>query len=82
LKVPASPRWPKSPKRLAKELRRLAHQLRIHDMSIAFEKNRHRRLLILTSTERPETSMSHVSQTDIEGCVDDMYNDENAMSRT
>jgi len=81
-RVAASPRWPKSPKLLAKELRRLAPQLRIHDMSIAFERNQYKRLLTLTKTNRPKTSMSPVSTTGIDGCVDDMYNGETAMSCT
>jgi hypothetical protein len=49
-RVAASPRWPKSPRSLALELRRIAPQMRLHDISIEFQKTRDCRFITITKT--------------------------------
>ena len=49
----ASARWPKSAGRLTNELRRIAPQLRMHGVSLTFERNRESRLITLTDTNPP-----------------------------
>jgi hypothetical protein len=55
-RVTASPRWPKSPSALTRELRRIAPQLAMHDVNIVFDRNSERRL-ILVSTPAPRQEM-------------------------
>ncbi len=45
----ASPRWPKSPLGLSRELRRIAPQLRTNGVSVIFERNRAMRLITITN---------------------------------
>ena len=49
-RVASSSRWPKTPGHLTNELRRIAPQLRMHGISITYERNREKRLLTLKST--------------------------------
>jgi len=60
--VAASPGWPKNHVAFAKELRRIAPQLRIDDISIVFERNNRSRLVTLSMTNRPEKLLSPVSE--------------------
>jgi hypothetical protein len=46
---------------LSKELRRIAPQVRLHGISVVFERNRDRRFITITRYNRPETVLSHVS---------------------
>jgi hypothetical protein len=46
--------WPKSAGWLTNELRRIAPQLRMHGIPVAFERNRDTRLIALTSTNPPD----------------------------
>ena len=46
----SSSRWPKSPWLLSNELRRIAPQLRMHGISVTYERTREKRLLTLTCT--------------------------------
>jgi hypothetical protein len=46
-KVTSSVQWPKSAGRFTNELRRLSPQLRLHGLSITFERDRERRLIAL-----------------------------------
>jgi hypothetical protein len=46
-KLANSPRWPKSPERLAKELRRIAPQLGMHGMLVSFTRRCHSRIVTL-----------------------------------
>jgi hypothetical protein len=50
----AASRWPKSPSRLTNELRRISPQLRMHGISVAFDRNRERRLLTISNTNHQE----------------------------
>ena len=60
-KVRALRHWPKAPTTLAKELRRIAPQLRLHGISVIFEKNDRKRVRItLTETNRPENLPSRL----------------------
>jgi hypothetical protein len=54
----ASPRWPKSVVGFARELRRIAPQLRTHGISIVFERNSRRRFLSISRTDRPKPDES------------------------
>jgi len=69
-KIASSPRWPKTPVSLARELRRIAPQLRIHGISVVFDRNSERRLITLSKTNRPKTEpSSHVNMSGLESCV-------------
>jgi hypothetical protein len=57
-RVAASPDWPKSPVRLARELRRIAPQLRFYDISITFEKTRSGRFITVSTSSTPEKLLS------------------------
>ena len=48
----ASARWPKSPARLTNELRRIAPQLRMHDLTVTFERSSESRLITINSNSR------------------------------
>jgi hypothetical protein len=48
-RVAALPAWPKSPAALTRELRRIAPQLGTHDISIMFDRNADRRLIIVSA---------------------------------
>jgi len=72
-RVTASPRWPKSPTALSRELRRIAPQLRMHGVSITFVKTREKRFIEIMSTKPPITDESaHVSVSGIESCSDEL----------
>ena len=49
-----SSRWPKSPARMTNELRRIAPQLRMHGLSVTFDRNRESRRVSLTYTGCPD----------------------------
>jgi hypothetical protein len=66
-KARALRQWPKAPSSLAKEVRRIAPQLRLHGISVVFEKNHEKRLITLTKTNRPENLPSRLSNNLI-GC--------------
>jgi hypothetical protein len=51
-KVASSARWPKSAGWFTTELRRIAPQLRMHGISITFERSSGKRLLTITTTRR------------------------------
>jgi hypothetical protein len=53
-KVAASPRWPKTPEALGKEMRSLAPLLREHGLFVAFSRNRHTRLITFTTKPRSD----------------------------
>jgi hypothetical protein len=55
-KVAASPRWPKTPTALGKELRWLAPLLREHGLFVTFGKNRQGRLMTFTTKARSDNS--------------------------
>jgi hypothetical protein len=58
----AGGRWPKSMQRFGAELRRIAPQLRLHGLSINFERRRGERIVTLSSdgphnTSQPSTTL-------------------------
>jgi hypothetical protein len=55
-KVAASPRWPKTPTALGKEVRLLAPLLREHGLFVTFGKNRESRLITFTTKPRSDCS--------------------------
>jgi len=61
---------------LAKELRRIAPQLRLHGISVVFERNREKRLITLTKTNRPENLPSRLSNNLIGRCFSDTFDEE------
>jgi len=75
-KVTALPHWPKSPPALAKELRRIAPQLRLHGISIVFEKIRGQRVITLTKMNRPENLPSRLSNNLIGRCFAETFEEE------
>ncbi|MFI5454033.1 MAG: hypothetical protein ACHRXM_01140 [Isosphaerales bacterium] len=75
-KVRALRQWPKAPSTLAKELRRIAPHLRLHGISIAFEKNREKHLITLTKTNRPKNQPSRLSNNLIGRCFSDTFDEE------
>jgi len=69
----ASPRWPKSPLSLSIELRRIAPQMRMHDVSIVFHRTRDKRFISITSTKPPITEASpYLSGSGIESSADEL----------
>ena len=52
-KVAASADWPKTTARFGKELRRLAPQLRLHGVSVSFERRHEGRIITLKSERGP-----------------------------
>ncbi|MFI5460165.1 MAG: hypothetical protein ACHRXM_32515, partial [Isosphaerales bacterium] len=79
-KVTALPHWPKSPAWLAKEMRRIAPLLRLHSISVAFERNRENRLITLTKTNRPGNLPSRLSNNLIGHCIADTFDEEKSTS--
>jgi len=80
-RVAASPRWPKSPLALSKELRRIAPQLRFHGISIIFLRTSERRFITIEQTNRPITAASpHVSVSEIESCGDERLDGEKSVT--
>jgi len=75
-KVTALPHWPKSPPALAKELRHIAPQLRLHAISIVFEKIRGNRVITLTKTNRPENLPSRLSNNLIGRCFAETFEEQ------
>jgi len=75
-KVRALRQWPKSPSSLAKELRRIAPQLRLHGISVVFEKIHGKRLITLTKTNRPKNLPSRLSNNLIGRCFADTFDEE------
>jgi len=75
-KVRVLPDWPKSPSSLAKELRRIAPQLRLHSISVVFERNCQKRLITLTKTNRPKDLPSRLSNNLIGYCPADSFCDD------
>ncbi|MFI5457018.1 MAG: hypothetical protein ACHRXM_16350, partial [Isosphaerales bacterium] len=75
-KVRALPQWPKAPSTLAKELRRIAPQLRLHGISVAFERNVEKRLITLTKTNRPKNLPSRLSNNLIGHCIADTFDEQ------
>jgi hypothetical protein len=72
-RVTASPGWPKSPRSLARELRRIAPQMRIHGVSIIFHRTGEKRFISITSTKPLITEeVPHVSVSGIESCSDEL----------
>jgi len=65
-KTAASARWPKTSSTLGNELRRIAPQLRMHGLSINFEKNREGRLVTLTTAHVRIIQAPHVTSNPIE----------------
>ena len=57
-RVVSSPRWPKSTLSFAKELRRVAPQLRIHDIFIIFCRSRDRRFISVTTFDPSKKKLS------------------------
>jgi hypothetical protein len=57
-RVSALPGWPKSPSALTRELRRITPQLAIHDISIIFDRNSERRLILVSAPGPPEQMTS------------------------
>jgi len=76
-KVTALRQWPKSPSALARELRRLAPQLRLHSISVVFERSREKRLITLTKTNRPEKMPSRLSNNLIGRCFAETFEEGN-----
>jgi hypothetical protein len=72
-RVAASPRWPKSPLSLSREVRRIAPQLRVHGLSIVFGRNRDSRIITITCTTPPTREASHVSAGETESCFETVY---------
>ncbi|MFI5456185.1 MAG: hypothetical protein ACHRXM_12115 [Isosphaerales bacterium] len=75
-KVRALRQWPKAPSSLAKELRRIAPQLRLHGISVVFEKIHDKRLITLTRTNRPQNLPSRLSNNLIGRCFADTFEEE------
>jgi len=75
-KVTALHQWPKAPSALAKELRRIAPQLRLHCISVVFERNREKRLITLTKTNRPQDLPSRLSNNLIGRCFADTFEEQ------
>jgi len=75
-KVTALRQWPKSPSTLAKELRRIAPQLRLHSISVVFEKKHEKRLITLTKTNRPEDLPSRLSNNLIGRCFAETFEEQ------
>jgi hypothetical protein len=72
-RVAASPRWPKSPLSVSRELRRIRPLLRLHGISIAFQRTDDRRLITITKTTRPKTeASSHINIDGINTCFDEL----------
>ena len=71
-RVTASPRWPKSPLALSRELRRIAPQMRMHGVSITFLRTPEKRFIEIISTKPPIPEESHVSVSGIESCSDEL----------
>jgi len=76
-KVRALRQWPKSPCSLAKELRRIAPQLRLHGISVVFQKNHGKRVITLTKTNRPENLPSRLSNNLIGRCFAETFEEGN-----
>jgi hypothetical protein len=55
-KVAASPRWPKTPTALGKEVRLLGPLLREHGLFVTFTRNRHTRQITFTTKPRSDYS--------------------------
>jgi hypothetical protein len=78
----ASPRWPKSPVWLVRELRRISAQLRVHDISVDFDRNGDRRLILVSAPEPPEKIPSpHASFAGITNCVSKALPEKNLPSQ-
>jgi len=77
-KVTSLRHWPKSPSALGKELLRIAPQLRLHSISVAFERNREKRLITLTKTNRPENLPSRLSNNLIGHCFADTFDEQSS----
>jgi len=75
-KVTALHEWPKSPSALARELRRIAPQLRLHSISVVFERNSEKRLITLTKTNRPQNLPSRLSNNLIGHCFADTFDEQ------
>jgi len=75
-KVTALRQWPKSPSALTRELRRIAPQLRLHSISVVFERNSAQRLITLTKTNRPENMPSRLSNNLIGRCFADTFEEQ------
>jgi hypothetical protein len=71
-RVAASLGWPKSLLALSRELRRIAPQMRLHDISIIFDRTRRSHLITITKINRRITEASHVSLSEIESCFDEL----------
>jgi len=67
-RVTASPRWPKTPRSLSVALRRIAPQMGMHGVSIAFLRTDEKRFIEIISTKPPIPEEPHVSVGDIESC--------------
>ncbi len=52
-KVAASADWPKTSEKFSNELRRLAPQLRMHGMSVSFERRHEGRIITFNSERGP-----------------------------
>jgi hypothetical protein len=57
-RIADSPHWPKSPVRLARELRRVAPQLRIHDIFVVFHRTNTQRLISISTADHAEKLLS------------------------
>jgi len=69
-RVTASPRWPKSPLALSRELRRIAPQMRMHGVAILFHRTGEKQFIEIISTKPPIPEEPHVSVSEIESCSD------------
>jgi len=79
-KVRALRQWPKAPSTLAKELRRIAPHLRLHGISVVFEKKPQTRMITLTKTGRPKNQPSRLSNNLIGRCFPDTFDEEKITS--
>jgi len=80
-KIAASARWPKTSSMLGNELRRIAPQLRMHGLSINFEKIREGRLVTLTTAHVPIMQAPHVTSSPIESSLDESGSDYSGATR-
>jgi hypothetical protein len=70
-KIAVSARWPKTSSALGNELRRIAPQLRMHGLSINFERTRESRSITLTAIRAPIVpSPSHVTSSPIKSSAE------------
>ena len=58
-KVAASADWPKTSEKFSNELRRLAPQLRLHGVSVSFERRHEGRIITLKSERGPIVPPTH-----------------------